>query len=433
MSERSPLVAGCAVLLALVAPARAERRVVSLDDALAVADANLPALRQVEAAVRVSAAQADEVRAPLLPQLNGVATYQRVTDNRASAPGVVAGTNVTSTDTVNFFNFGITLRQTVFDAPSFARWRASLAALGSQRAVVEVARLDAALTTRVAFFNARALAALGRVAQETLDNQQRHLAQVEGFVQVGTHPEIDLAQSKADVANAKVGLINAQNNYEAAKAALNQAMGVPADTAYDLGEGSVGEVELEDGEIEVLMAPAEKARPELHALDEQLRGQALALKAARWGYAPTIAASTALTDVGNGLGSLTWNWNFQLQASWNLFGGLLTYSQTKEAQAQLALLTAQRDGERLQIRLELERARLAVKAAKATILAATDALENARVRERLAEGRYQAGVGNAIELSDAVLALAGAGAQRVQADLNLATARAQLLRSLGRR
>jgi len=72
----------------------------------------------------------------------------------------------------------------------------------------------------------------------------------------------------------------------------------------------------------------------------------------------------------------------------------------------------------------LEKGRLAVRAGKATLQAAGDALDNARIREKLAEGRYQAGVGNAIELADAVLALASAGGQRIQADFNLATARA---------
>jgi outer membrane protein len=67
------------------------------------------------------------------------------------------------------------------------------------------------------------------------------------------------------------------------------------------------------------------------------------------------------------------------------------------------------------------------------VQAAVEALENARIREKLAEGRYQAGVGSALEVSDAVLALANAGGQRISADLNVGTARSQLLRALGRR
>ncbi|MGZ3425302.1 MAG: TolC family protein, partial [Polyangia bacterium] len=51
---------------------------------------------------------------------------------------------------------------------------------------------------------------------------------------------------------------------------------------------------------------------------------------------------------------------------------------------------------------------------------------------RLAEGRYQAGVGSIIELGDAQVAATTAAAQKVQADYNVSTARAQLLNALGR-
>jgi outer membrane protein len=54
------------------------------------------------------------------------------------------------------------------------------------------------------------------------------------------------------------------------------------------------------------------------------------------------------------------------------------------------------------------------------------------VRLTLAEGRYQAGVGNVIELGDSQVALTTAAAQEVQAIFNLATARAKLLQALGR-
>ena len=73
-----------------------------------------------------------------------------------------------------------------------------------------------------------------------------------------------------------------------------------------------------------------------------------------------------------------------------------------------------------------------VRAAKESIGATQEALVNARERLRLAEQRYEVGVGSAIELGDAQLALAQAAAQAVQADDRLATARAQLLRALGR-
>jgi len=118
--------------------------------------------------------------------------------------------------------------------------------------------------------------------------------------------------------------------------------------------------------------------------------------------------------------------------SWNIFQGGLTKAQVSEAEANVIGAVAQLDAQRLQIRSDVDGARLAVRAAKESLSATQEALVNARERLRLAEERYAVGVGSAIELGDAQIALAQAAAQAVQADDRLSTARAQLIRALGR-
>jgi len=81
----------------------------------------------------------------------------------------------------------------------------------------------------------------------------------------------------------------------------------------------------------------------------------------------------------------------------------------------------------------VQRAAAAVRAAHASLVAAEEALVAANQRLRLADGRYAAGVGSIIELSDAELGAANAGAQRVAAEYTLSTARAALILALGRR
>jgi outer membrane protein len=72
-----------------------------------------------------------------------------------------------------------------------------------------------------------------------------------------------------------------------------------------------------------------------------------------------------------------------------------------------------------------------VVSSKAAIGSADKALVNARERLRLAEARYQTGIGNAIELGDAQLAVTNAGVQKLQAEFQLGVARAQLMKALG--
>ena len=76
-----------------------------------------------------------------------------------------------------------------------ARWRQNAAFAEGVDDTERATRLTVALNVRTFYFAARANKALVQVARETLANQQKHLDQIEGFVKVGTQPEIALAQA----------------------------------------------------------------------------------------------------------------------------------------------------------------------------------------------------------------------------------------------
>jgi outer membrane protein len=119
--------------------------------------------------------------------------------------------------------------------------------------------------------------------------------------------------------------------------------------------------------------------------------------------------------------------------TWPIFQGGLTHGQVAEAQANLRAINAQEDAFRLQVRIDVEQAALAVRAARATLNAALFVLENAKKQLQLAEGRYAAGMGSVIELSDAQVTRTMAAAQEVGARFSLASSRAALWGALGRR
>ncbi len=422
--------------LALVFVA-AQANVVTLEEALKTARERQPQLMQAHANTGAAEARAGEARAGLLPQVNGTAAYERTTSNFVAHPGFVPGgasfNTTQSLTTYNFFNFGLNAQQLLWDfGLTLDTWRAAKKTALSQEETERATRLLVELNARSAYFNARAQKELVVVAQDNLGNQRKHLTQVEGFVAVGTHPEIDLAQSRTDVANAKVQLINAENAYESAKATLNQAMGVEGPTDYDVAAETLPPLEGEDLATDRLLVEAVQHRPELASLERQIEAAALTVHAQRGAYFPSFSTGMAVTAASTDITDLGWNGNLSLSMTWGIFQGLLTRETVREARYKLTAADAARDLERQQIRLEVDQARLAVRAAKEAISAADEALFNAKERLRLAEGRYQTGVGNIIELGDAQLALTQAAAQKVQADFNLATARAQLLKALGR-
>jgi outer membrane protein len=429
------LVVGCCAVATQVRATDSDQHVLTLDEALRLARANHPQLHAARAQTEASTARVAEAKAPLLPQVNGNASYQQGTYNQAPTPGVSQSgfsSSSTSGDTRAYYSTGITANELIYDfGQTTGKWKAAKATLQSQEENERNFAVQVAFNLRSAYFTAAAARALVKVAEDTLRNQEAHLKQTQGFVEAGTHPEIDLAQARTDYANAKVQLINAQVAYDTDKALLNQAMGVERETDYEVADPPADPVAGEDTGTDAILPVALKARPDLLSLARQIESQELTTKSIKGSYAPSLGLSAGLTDQGYELDTLVWNWTAKLSLNWQIFGGGITDAQMREARATTANLRAQYDLQRQQVRADVEQARLGVRAAKATIDATHEAAANARVRLGLAEGRYKAGIGNMIELGDSQVALTAASAQEIQALFNLATARARLLQALG--
>jgi outer membrane protein len=435
--------------------ARAEepRRVLTLAEALSTARTHQPSLRMAEADARAAQARTDITRADWLPQVTGTASYQRMTGNYVGRPGAIpratsssSGTggtgsgmplsnrsNTASLDFYNYWSFGLNATQLVYD---FGRTGKQLKAdkedaraASQDRAAME---RSVAAQVRLAFFMAQAQRALIDVSRAALDNQERHLAQVQAFVEVGTRPEIDLAQQRADTANARVAVLQSENAYQLARVTLNQTMGVEQNLDYDVVGDVLGDVEGEDRAVEALWATVAGTRAELLAAERRVHARELALESIRARHAPSLGLTGSATMAGVELqGDEGWNFAGGAVLTVPIVAGGRTTAQVREAEALLQRERAARDQLRQAVRVELEQARLTVVSQKAVLTASLEAVEAARTRLSLAEGRYEAGVGSILELGDAQLALTQAEAQRVQAEYDLSAARAELLRALG--
>lgn len=418
--------------------ATAERlpAVLSLDVALSLARKHQPDLRAAHFNTVAAEQRVDEQFSNLLPQLNLNSSYTRQTSNFAPAPSTSQVMNPAvqaSFDSFNYFRNGATASQLIWDFGQTIRKRdAAQAGADATLDTEKASALTIDLNLRTAFFTASAARSAVDVAHETLTNQNKHLEQIQSFVDLGRNPTIDLLQARVDQANAEVQLINAQGTYATARALLNQAMGVEADIGYDVETTVSAPVLGESSASEGLVEEALNARPEIASLHDQLRAQVMNNKSVYGRYWPSLQAQAQGTYNGYELDRLVWNLSAGLGLSWTLYDGGQTRATLREGDANVASLAAQIDSIRLQVRVDVEKARLAVVGAKASLDVAERSLTNARARLELAEIRYQTGVGSIIELSDAQLAATNAAFQKLQAQLNLDTARAQLTKALAR-
>lgn len=398
---------------------------------------NQPTLRQAHAQTDAAQGRVEQARSGYLPQAALTGTYQRTSTKPQPRPGINTTTGSTfntsfPTSSVNYFTFGLSASQLIYDfGQTSGRWEAASASRDALQMTELTTEQQALLNVRAAYFLARADEDLINVARETLSNQEKHFNQIQAFVGAGIRPEIDLAQARTAVANARVQVVTAVNSQAVASAQLEQAMGLTAHAQYDLADSALAPVAGEDGTLQGLVDNALAVRPELATLQRQRRAQELTIAALRGGFGPSLSANGAATEAGLEIDHMVPNWFVGLSLNWNFLQGGLTKGQIHEANANLTALAAQEDNLRLTVRVEVEQAQLGVRAAKETISASQDALLNARDQLRLAEARYAQGLGSVIELGDAQVAVTAAAAQDVQARFNLSAARAQLMSALG--
>jgi outer membrane protein len=293
------------VLVLQAAPPR-DVRTLTLERSTQKALESQPELRLAHAQTQAAMARAGQAIAPLFPQVHAYGTYLRA-KGTSSPRGVSIGQGnavcpVTSTfGTYDCWNFGLSANQLIYDfGTTWERWRSAQAFAKGQEYNELTTRLQIVLAVRIAYFQARSQKSLTVVSGETLTDQDKHLVQIQAFVDVGTRPEIDLAQARTNAANARVQLILSENAYATAKAQLNQLMGSVETTDYNVADDAFPPVPGEDQPIDALVQSAIATRPELATLTKQIDAEEQLLRAAQGGYGPALGASAGLAEAGAG-------------------------------------------------------------------------------------------------------------------------------------
>jgi outer membrane protein len=406
--------------LALAAPAT-----LTLDDAVAAALARRPALRAARGQAAAAEAAAREIRGALLPRVGLDGRYAL---SRDWPPG---GGSAATTDSASA---SLSADLLVWD---FARTRSRLRSARSSAEAsaldVDAAARDVVLEARVAYLGVLEADALAGVARETLANQERHLAQTTEMVKAGTRAAIDLARLRTQVASARAALVRAENDVRTARTRLDVAMGAPGQAAYATVAPTLPALAAEAETPEALFAQAVRTRPELASLRASVEAQAYSLAAERRSLLPSLRLGAAASGAGAvPVDEPAWSTSAGVTLSWTLFDGLSSRAAQDAASARLEVSRALLGDEEQRVWQEIDGAAAGVASARAQLPAADEALAAARDLRGLAEARYREGVGSSLELADAELELATAAAQRVQVEYDLASARAELVRALGR-
>ena len=377
------------------------QRPITLDEAVAISLENQPQIRARLGEYAAAKYRVDQALSALLPQIAASVNTSRSETSILSTAGNISTSTPVSRDFGETFSAQISASQLLFD---FGKAAASTDAARKLSEValenVELQRQVLTQAVKREYTNINFFQRLIRVNEQALQRAELNLRSARGFFEVGTRPKSDVTRAEVDVANARVDVIRARNAERLARAALNTAMGVTVDTPTQVLDNLVYQPSSFDRTR--LMDDALRRRPE--SRQARLRAEAADAQVRRAfrDFFPDISAVGAYGGLRT---TLEESWSATLSLSWSIFDGGNRIARHREAQANLEAAQATVRATELDIHSQVEQVLIVVTEADERIQAAQKAVESAQENFRLAQGRFDAGVGTILELTDAQLAL----------------------------
>lgn len=392
---------------------------VSMDDLVVKALGQSPSLQAARSTVvaqeaRVTTAKSDYWPSVSLSAGTSETTSVSPTQNTA-APFNVSSSGLSARQTL--WNFG--KREAAVDQAE-----AQTDVARSQLAATEV---EVAFGVRQAYLNWVQAAGLEAQAKEQIGFADTTLAEAKARLKAGVAAQLEVTRAQTSVAQAKASLATARAATAQARRSLAAAIGQTTPVA---GEPTFPATPAIATRPLPALQEAAQQHPDLRTAQGQLAVAAASREAAERAGLPDLGA-----DMSYGLRARDFspaqNWQAGLSFSWPLFTGFAITSQAKAAEAQEQTVKANFEARRLTVLRDIDNAYLALEGAKETVPAAKTALDAARANLKQAQGRYRAGVGSIIEVTDAQSLLVSAQTDWVRATTSYHLAIASLQRAMG--
>lgn len=281
------------------------------------------------------------------------------------------------------------------------------------------------------YYNAQAARAAVSAALESEKASRESLTAAEVRYKVGTGTPADRLQAQTAWSQSVLNRVKAEGTLKNAYGTLANVMGLDASQPLKLAE--IGEATPDasfERDIEALIAEARDRRPDLRAAEAQVKAAQSNIDFTRASGLPTLSLSTGPSWLDSGNIS-SHSSSIGLTLTVPIFSGFNTTYKVRSAQARAEAASAQRDTVRLQVALDVWTAYQNLTTATQTIRTTADLLASAEQSERVALGRYKAGVGNILDVLNTQSALAAARVQRIQAMLDWNVSRASLAKAVG--
>jgi outer membrane protein len=262
---------------------------------------------------------------------------------------------------------------------------------------------DIVLATDQAFFNALQAQALLKVAQQDVGTRQTTQSQISAMTNNKLKSTLDLSFADVNLSQAKLLMLDAQNNVDSTMAALDSVLGLDRQVTYELVDDNPA-LSPPPADADRLLQLALQQRPDLEALKLSQQAAVKFSHAERDQMLPSISAAGTVGSVpvrpaqyylNNWWGGIGVNMNIPV------FNGFLYSAQAKEASIRAQAASEQSRDLRDRIARDVRTAWLASNTAYQRVAVTAELLKQANLALQLAQTRYQLGLSSIVELSQA--------------------------------
>lgn len=313
-----------------------------------------------------------------------------------------------------------------------ARRDAAEALLAAARASHDAGVRLIYLQTVTAYFNLLTAQGAVAAARETEASALEALKAATARVEAGTGIPVDRLQAKTVYTQRQIERIRTEGEAARLRGELAALMGDVRQATWTLLDDEAAFSQSLDlnRAVDGLIEAARTRRPEFRAAEAMLLAREAGVRSAVADGRPRLSAfldarrqdSGSLTATSSSLG---------VSLAIPLFTGYRSTYQIAAAQTQAELAAVERDRVANQVALEVWRAFYRLQSETEADSRSADLVESAAAAEKLALGRYQAGLGILLDVLTAQANLAQARQSKLQTRLGLRVARAELAQAIG--
>lgn len=419
----------------------AQTTILTLEESISEGIKNSKELKTAESRIISNKAKVSEVKSQFLPQLKFNAGYTRLSnvDPYLIIIPFSAAPLQLSEILLNNYNFRLTLQQQVFTGFKLSSLKQSAEyTTSSSETDYDNEMNKVAESVQISFWNYYKSKLIKNLAEENLKQTEEHIVNTKNLMMNGLATTSDLLKLEVQNSNAKLYLLEAENNSELARVAFNKSIGYPLDQKTDV-KSETPEISDSDFILKDLTSEALNNRGEIKSMDFKLKSISENIKSVKSPFYPSVYLganyyySNPNLRIQPPVDKFDATWDASVTLSWDVWNWGYTSAQVTQAEQTLNQSKTNLAQLNESIEYEVNQNYLNIKYLKEKIEVSKKTIEQAEESYRVTMEKYNVQLATGTDIVDAETSLYQAKTGYTNALIDYRIAFVKLYRSVGRK